>query len=32
MRRNEALPEDEAEAVSSFWFNRKEAWHGVAMW
>jgi hypothetical protein len=29
-QRDEALPEDEAEAASSSWLNGKEAWHNVA--
>jgi hypothetical protein len=31
-RRDEALPEDEAGAVSSSWLHRKEAWHDAAAW
>jgi hypothetical protein len=29
-RWDEALPEDEAEAMSLSWFNGNEAWHGAA--
>jgi hypothetical protein len=31
-RRDEALPKDEAEAVSLSWFNVKEVWHGAVAW
>jgi hypothetical protein len=31
-RRDEALPEDEAEVAISSWLNGKETWHGTTVW